>query len=80
MAEVVLFHHIQGLTTGVRAFADQLQAGGHTVHTPDLFNGEIAASIEDGAALVAHRGRETLTARPPSALAPLPAAVVYAGG
>jgi hypothetical protein len=31
MAEVVLFHHVQGLTDGVRAFADELRAGGHTV-------------------------------------------------
>jgi dienelactone hydrolase len=36
MADVILFHHVQGLTDGVRAFAGQLRAGGHTVHTPDL--------------------------------------------
>ena len=40
MAEVVLFHHLQGLTEGVRAFAGELRAGGHTVHTPDLFDGQ----------------------------------------
>jgi dienelactone hydrolase len=79
MAEVVLFHHIQGLTPGVRAFADQLQSGGHTVHTPDLFNGEITATIEDGAALVDQLGMEELTARADRALEPLPAALVYAG-
>jgi hypothetical protein len=28
MAEVVLFHHVQGLTDGVRAFAAELRAGG----------------------------------------------------
>ena len=48
MAEVVLFHHVQGLTDGVRAFADELRAGGHTVHTPDLFDGERPATIDDG--------------------------------
>ena len=37
MAEIVLFHHIQGLTRGVLAFADELRAAGHTVHTPDVF-------------------------------------------
>ena len=36
MAEVLLFHHAQGLTSGVVAFADNLRAAGHTVHTPDL--------------------------------------------
>ena len=48
MAEVVLFQHVQGLTDGVRAFADELRAHGHTVHTPDLFDGERLATIEDG--------------------------------
>src|SRR5260221_13812178 len=39
MAEVLLFHHAQGLTHGVRAFAEDLSAAGHTLHTPDLFDG-----------------------------------------
>ena len=34
MAEVVLFHHAQGLTPGVVAFADELRFAGHIVHTP----------------------------------------------
>ena len=50
MAEVVLFHHVQGLTDGLRAFAGEIRADGHTVHTPDLFNGELPASIEEGIA------------------------------
>jgi dienelactone hydrolase len=48
MAEVLLFHHIQGLTEGVVAFADELRAAGHTVNTPDLFDGRTFDSIEDG--------------------------------
>ena len=39
MAEVLLFHHAQGLTPGFAAFADELRRAGHTVHTPDLFDG-----------------------------------------
>lgn len=50
MAEVVLYHHVQGLTTGVVAFADQLRRAGHTVHTPDLFDGRTFATIEEGMA------------------------------
>ena len=50
MAEILLFHHIQGLTHGVIAFADALRAGGHTVHTPDLFDGRTFDSIEAGQA------------------------------
>jgi dienelactone hydrolase len=51
MTDIVLFHHLRGLTDGVRAFAGGLRAGGHTVHTPDLFDGALPASLEEGSAL-----------------------------
>lgn len=79
MAEVVLFHHVQGLTDGMRAFADGLRAGGHTVHAPDLFDGERPATIEDGVALVQSIGQEVLGERADRFVADLPAALVYAG-
>jgi dienelactone hydrolase len=79
MAEVVLFHHVQGLTDGVRAFADELRAGGHTVHTPDLFDGERPATIELGITLVNLIGDDTLSERATGALAKLPDGLVYAG-
>lgn len=79
MAEVVLFHHVQGLTEGVRAFAVGLRAGGHTVHTPDLFDGALPATIDDGMALVDGIGDEELNARADRALTGLPDGLVYAG-
>ena len=79
MAEVVLFHHVQGLTEGVRAFADQLAAGGHTVHTPDLFAGDRPESIEAGVAYTRRIGDEVLAQRAEQAVADLPDALVYAG-
>ena len=79
MAEVVLFHHVQGLTDGVRAFAAELRAGGHTVHTPDLFEGERPGTIEEGVALVNRIGDETLDKRVADTLAGLPDGLVYAG-
>lgn len=79
MAEVVLFHHVQGLTEGVRAFAGELRAGGHTVHTPDLFNGERPATIDDGIALVQGIGDDVLTERADRAVTSLPEDLVYAG-
>jgi dienelactone hydrolase len=79
MAEVVLFHHVQGLTDGVRGFADQLRAGGHTVHTPDLFDGERPPTIDDGAGLVQRIGEEALRERADLAVAGLPEGLVYAG-
>ncbi|MFG2165325.1 dienelactone hydrolase family protein [Micromonospora chersina] len=79
MADIVLFHHIQGLTDGVRALADELRAGGHTVHTPDLFDGERPATIDEGAALTRHIGGEVLDERADRAVADLPKDLVYAG-
>ncbi|MEW2444390.1 dienelactone hydrolase family protein [Micromonospora marina] len=79
MAEIVLFHHIQGLTDGVRALADSLRSGGHTVHDPDLFDGERPATIEDGAALIKRIGGDVLDRRADALVADLPADLVYAG-
>ena len=79
MTDVVLFHHVQGLTDGVRAFADELRAGGHTVHTPDLFDGQVAASIDDGFAIMKSIGDDVVGERVERALADLPGGLVYAG-
>ncbi len=79
MTEVVVFHHILGLTDGVRAFADDLRAGGHVVHTPDLYAGHRAESIDEGREFVERIGEETLTGRADESVAALPPALVYAG-
>jgi dienelactone hydrolase len=79
MAEVVIFHHVQGLTDGVHAFAEELRAGGHTVHTPELFDGELPATIEEGVALTQRLGDELLAERADTFVAGLPEGLVYAG-
>jgi dienelactone hydrolase len=79
MAEVVLFHHVQGLTEGMAALAKELRAGGHTVHTPDLFDGELPATIEEGLQLSQRIGGEELDARADRAVDDLPDGLVYAG-
>jgi dienelactone hydrolase len=79
VAEVLLFHHIQGLTEGVRAFADQLRAGGHTVHTPDLFDGQIFDSIESGFAYTRSLEEGAIDERVNAAVDDLPDDLVYAG-
>jgi dienelactone hydrolase len=78
MTEVVLFHHVQGLTDGVRAFADELRAGGHTVHAPDLFEGERPETVDAGVAFVKSMG-DTLSERANQVVADLPESLVYAG-
>jgi dienelactone hydrolase len=80
MAEVVLFHHSQGLTPGVIAFADQLRRAGHTVHTPDLFQGRIFGSIEEGMMYAQEIGfPDEVIGRAARAVEELPAELVYAG-
>jgi dienelactone hydrolase len=80
MAEVVLYHHVQGLTPGVVSFADELRGAGHTVHTPDLFEGRTFATLEDGMAHAREVGFGTLLARGVAAGEELSSeGVVYAG-
>ena len=74
-----MFHHVQGLTDGVRAFAADLRAGGHTVHTPDMFDGERPATVEDGIAHVQSIGAQSLRERADRAVSQLPEDLVYAG-
>ena len=79
MAEVLLFHHAQGLTPGVVAFADELRAAGHTVHTPGLFEGRTFPSIDAGMAYVKERGFDELRAAGVALADDYPAELVYAG-
>lgn len=79
MAEVVLFHHVQGLTDGVQAFADELRSGGHTVHTPDMFDGRTFPTIEAGVDFARETGFGELAGRGVAAAHELPAEIVYAG-
>ena len=79
MAEVLLFHHAQGLTPGIGAFADKLRAAGHTVHTPDLFDGQTFNSIDEGMAYIKKTGFDDLRARGVRTADDLPAELVYGG-
>jgi dienelactone hydrolase len=79
MTEVLLFHHALGLTPGVQAFADSLRAAGHTVHTPDLFEGRTFGSIEEGMAHVEEVGFDAIGERGVAAAESLPNELVYVG-
>src|SRR5438445_492999 len=80
MAEVVLFHHALGQTPGLFSFADELRQAGHTVHTPDLFEGRTFASIEEGMAHAQQIGLPTgFLERAERAASTLPSELVYAG-
>lgn len=79
MTEVLLFHHAQGLTPGVQAFADLLRDEGHTVHTPDLYEGRIFATLDEGVAFAQAIGFGTVLERGRAAADGLPNELVYAG-
>ena len=79
MAGVVLFHHAYGLTSGVAAFADDLRHGGHTVHMPDLYQGQVFDDLEEGLGYAREVGFGTLLERGTAAAVELPEALVYGG-
>ena len=79
MSEVVLYHHAMGQTPGFHAFADELRQAGHTVHTPDLFEGRTFGSIEEGVGYAGEVGFGEIIARGERAAEALPAELVYAG-
>lgn len=79
MANVLLFHHAQGLTAGCLSFADDLRAAGHVVHTPDLYDGNIFTDIDEGVGYARKTGLGTILERGQRAAEGLPSALVYAG-
>ena len=79
MAELLLFHHAQGLTAGCLSFADQLRAAGHVVHSPDLYNGKTFTELADGVAYAKQVGFQTIIERGRLAANSLPNEIVYAG-
>jgi dienelactone hydrolase len=79
MTELVLYHHVQGLTEGVRSFADEVRQAGHTVHTPDVFDGRTFDTIDEGMAFAREAGFGALAERGVAAADELGTDVVYAG-
>jgi dienelactone hydrolase len=79
MTDIVLYHHVQGLTEGVRSFADELREAGHTVHTPDLFDGRCFNTIEEGMAFAREAEFGALAERGVAAAQGIGPDVVYAG-
>lgn len=79
LAELLLFHHVQGLTPGIVALADQLRAAGHTVHTPDLFDGRTFPTLEEGMDFAKSVGFGAILDRGVSEGEALAGDMVYAG-
>jgi dienelactone hydrolase len=79
MAEILLFHHAHGRTPGVLSFADALRAAGHVVHTPDVYDGNTFADLDEGVGYARGVGFDTILERGRQAADGLPSELVYAG-
>jgi len=79
LAEIVLFHHVQGLTPGIGAFADRLRTAGHTVHLPDLFDGHTFPTLDEGIAYAQSVGFGAILDRGVAEAEALGPELVYAG-
>lgn len=79
MSDVLLFHHALGLTRGMEQFADDIRAAGHTVTTPDLFEGKTFSTIADGLAHAEKVGFDVVVERGVAAAEGLGDRLIVAG-
>jgi dienelactone hydrolase len=79
MTEVVLFHSVYGLRPAVLSGADRLRGCGHTVHTPDLYEGAVFGNLAEARAYRDFAGLDTLLGRARDAVGGLPLTLVYGG-
>jgi dienelactone hydrolase len=77
--DIALFHHAHGLTDGVIAFADRLREAGHTVHTPDMYEGRTFDGLEEGVGYAQEAGFDVIAERGVAAAEELPEALAYIG-
>ena len=79
MAEVVMFHSVLGLSPGVFSAAERLRAVGHTLHTPDFFDGEVFDDLEEGMRKEEALGFQEIARRARDSVAGLPEGLVFCG-
>ena len=79
MAELIVFHHALGLTDGVRSWAAALREEGHTVQTPDLYEGRTFANLAAGVAFAEEIGFETVIDRGVAAAGDAGPGIVFCG-
>ncbi len=62
-----------------RGFAETLEQAGHTVHVPDLYEGRVFETLDEGAAYAEQARFDTIIERGRAAAEKLPRELVYAG-
>lgn len=79
MVQVAVFHSAYGLRQAEADAAARLRAAGHGVITPDLYDGQTAASMDAALALMDMVGWEVICGRARQALGAVPGPTVLAG-
>ncbi|WP_202638114.1 dienelactone hydrolase family protein [Bailinhaonella thermotolerans] len=79
MAEIVLFHSAQGLRRGVGVAAEILRGAGHSVRTPDYYDGEVFDDVDGGLRKRDSLGLAEIDRRVRRAVADVGGPVVFAG-
>ncbi|AYY13777.1 dienelactone hydrolase [Actinobacteria bacterium YIM 96077] len=79
MADVLLFHHAHGRTGAFLEFAQNIRNAGHTVHTPDLYEGKTFTDLDAGVAFAEQVGFSEIVSRGVAAANELSSEIVYAG-
>ncbi|WP_210603589.1 dienelactone hydrolase family protein [Brevibacterium oceani] len=79
MSTLVLLHSALGRTPGMDAIAERFTAAGHTVHTPDCYDGRTFTTAEAGVGHSQEVGFTTLVDRATKACADLGDQIVFGG-
>ncbi|MEV6159819.1 dienelactone hydrolase family protein [Nonomuraea sp. NPDC052129] len=79
MAHIVLLHSVYGLRAVERAAAERFRAAGHEVVTADLYEGQVATTIDHGFTLMNRIGWKVIVERARDAVRQMPASTVLAG-
>ena len=79
MTTLVMFHHAQGQTEGFLRFADEFREAGHTVHTPDLYDGRTFDDFDEGVGHAKEIGFGEILQRGVAVADDLPVDAVYSG-
>lgn len=79
MTDVLLLHSVYGCRPAEQAIAARLRALGHRVVVPDLYDGRVAATVDEGFALHGEIGAARIAERAAAAAAGLAPDAVLAG-
>ncbi|MFA0832381.1 MAG: dienelactone hydrolase family protein [Methanobacterium formicicum] len=79
MTNIVIFHSVLGLRSGIIETAEMLKDKGHNVLTPDLYNGETFDDMEQALEKFEEIGIAEMVSRTISSVKDFPSETVYAG-